>query len=460
MKASHELRWLNVILFFTITLLVMAVFYTSSNFAGIKYNFDQLDKANKTIYLIDRLEINVYKAEASTRLFVINQQQSVISNLYDQSANIHAIRELAAEQPQMLHVIDTLGLRLTERFVLWNDLINLPIDASVVQKAELVQSGDTLTQKIMLLTDTLKSLERDIVQKNANSTMTGVRIMIMLVGGSIFFSILLFLFAFFTLSRKIKREAYVQMQLQRKNNELDRSNKELEQFAYIASHDLQEPLRKIHTYSGRLAEYESGNLSPEGKEIIDKLQGFAKRMQRLIDDLLSFSRILQQRMPKAMVDLNKILNDTVITMSAQIQASKTKIDSDTLPVVMGHESQLIQLFQNLIGNSIKYHRQGIDPQITVRLSMVRGGEIKAAKPAEVIKKFYKISFLDNGIGFDNENADRIFVIFQRLHGRSEYEGTGIGLAICKLVMGNHDGYIYASGREGEGAEFTICIPVP
>lgn len=459
MKASSELRWLNVILFFTVSLLIIAVFYTDRNFVGINNNFDELDRANKAINQIDTLETTIYKTESTVRLFMITQNRSIIRDQYDQSANVLVIKELAVDQPRMLLIIDTLGARLAQRFVMWNTLINLPADATADQKTDLMLSGDTLTRDIMALTGRLKALERGIVKKDADNTMGGVQIMTMLVGGSILFSISLFLFLFFKLVRQIKREEQVQVQLQRKNTELDRSNKELEQFAYIASHDLQEPLRKIHAYSGRLASTEKANLSPEGQEIIDKLQGFAKRMQRLIDDLLSFSRMLQQNMPKKPVDLNKILTDTITTMSSQIQSSGAVIKADTLPTVMGHESQLLQLFQNLIGNSIKYRREGLTPKIIIMASIVRGLEIREVKQAEAIKKFYKISFSDNGIGFDNENAERIFVIFQRLHGRSEYEGTGIGLAICKLVMQNHDGYIYASGKEGEGAEFTICIPV-
>lgn len=459
MNVSTQLRWLNVILFFTITLLVMAVFYTERSFVGIKYNFDQLDKANKAIDQIDTLETTIYRTESSVRFFMITQKTAGIHHYYDQSANILALKELAVGQPPMLLTIDTLGLKIAQRFVMWNMLINLPSDVSIADKTELIMSGDTLSTCIMSLTARLKNMERDIVRQNAGNTMAGVRTMTMLVGGSVFFSISLFLFAFIKLSRQIKREADVHMQLQRKNVELDRSNRELEQFAYIASHDLQEPLRKIHAYSGRLAEREHERLSPEGKEIIEKLQGFAKRMQRLIDDLLSFSRLLQQNLPKRSIDLNKILNDTIATISSQIQVSEAVIEASQLPIIMGHESQLLQLFQNLISNSIKYRREGHAPHITITSSVIRGLEIKEAKPTEAIRKFHKIIFKDNGIGFDNENAERIFVIFQRLHGRSEYEGTGIGLAICKLVLQNHDGYISAAGQEGEGAEFTIYIPL-
>jgi signal transduction histidine kinase len=459
MNVSSELRWLNAILFLVITLLITAVLYAHGNFVNINHNFNELTKANKCIDQIDTLETTIYKTESSVRLYMITQKLSLIKNQYDQTENIRAIKELLNGDPRLLRVIDTLNAELAGRFLLWNRLINLPADATPGQEKDLIMTGDTITQHIMALTGRLKTTEREIILRNDENTRSGVRSMTILVGGSILFSISLFLFAFIKLTRQIKREALVHTQLQIKNIELDRSNKELEQFAYIASHDLQEPLRKIHTYTDRLATYEKANLSHEGKEIIDKLQVFARRMQRLIDDLLGFSRLLQHTLTRKPVDLNKILSDTILTMSSQIQASGAIIKAEPLPALMGYESQLLQLFQNLISNSIKYQRAGIAPHISIKASIVLGKEIKGIKPADAGKKFYKISFADNGIGFNNENAERIFVIFQRLHGRSEYEGTGIGLAICKLVVENHDGYIYASSKEGEGADFTICFPL-
>jgi signal transduction histidine kinase len=459
MNVSNELRWLKVILFFTITLLVMAVLYTSQNFIEINRNFDELDMANKAIERIDGLEISLYKSESLVRLYVTTQRSSGNVTQDNQKRNITELRKLMGSYPEMVSSLDTLDEELTERFKLFTVLMALPADTLESVKADMILSGEGLSNNIMRLAHNLKIEERDIVAANSENTMSGVRIMTMLVVGAILFSISLFLFAFLKLIAQIKREADVHVQLQRKNQELDRSNKELEQFAYIASHDLQEPLRKIHAYTGRLVVREKENLSLEGQEIIEKLQGFARRMQRLIDDLLSFSRMLKHTMAKKPVDLNKILNDTLATMSSQIQASDTVITAEPLPMVMGYESQLLQLIQNLVSNSIKYHKEGITPRITISITQIFGKEIKDVKPTDADRRFYKISFQDNGIGFDNENAERIFVIFQRLHGRSEYEGTGIGLAICKLVLQNHDGYISATGRDGEGADFVICLPV-
>jgi signal transduction histidine kinase len=354
MDPSNEILWLKVILFFTIALLLIAVLYTNENFIDINRNLNEVNKATKTIREVKTLETGIYRTEALVRLYVITHDPLLIKGQYDNGEQLTRVESLMAAEASMAPAMDSIKLLATHQFVIWNKLVNMPPDSANGSSA-LVLESNAITQNILSLTSRLKDFESNILDSNSRDTRNGVRVMTLLVIVSILFSIALFLFAFFKLNAQIKREALVHEQLQRKNQELDRSNKELEQFAYVASHDLQEPLRKIHAYSGRLASHEKDNLSPEGKEIIDKLQGFAQRMQRLIDDLLTFSRILQHSMQKKSTDLNKILAETRQTMSSAIQASGADILSDTLPVVMGYESQLLQLFQNLISNSIKYN---------------------------------------------------------------------------------------------------------
>lgn len=225
---------------------------------------------------------------------------------------------------------------------------------------------------------------------------------------------------------------------------LERSNGELESFAYVASHDLQEPLRKIRFYADRLLSHATGSLDEKGAEYINRMRNAVDRMGCFIEDLLRYSRVTAGDQPFAQVDLNEILRDVLSDLEVRISETSTRIRRDTLPAIEAERHQMRQLFLNVIGNAMKYHRAGVPPEITIRARAERDG--------------YGIDIADNGIGFDAGDAQRIFGLFQRLHGKSEYEGTGIGLAICKKIAERHGGEIRAQGVAGEGATFRIWLP--
>ncbi|HEY1040158.1 MAG TPA: ATP-binding protein, partial [Bacteroidia bacterium] len=244
--------------------------------------------------------------------------------------------------------------------------------------------------------------------------------------------------------------------LNQKNIALERSNKELTSFSYVASHDLQEPLRKIKTFSNLILEKEQ-NMSSEGKEWFERIMVSAGRMQKLIEDLLSFSRTQIYENILNPVDLNSILGDIKILHAESISEGRLILNNDTLPVITGVQFQLQQLMENLISNSIKYGKPGEAVEINIHYELVQGKNVPSLIAAEN-KKYHRICITDNGIGFDQQYADRIFEIFQRLHGKNEYSGTGIGLSICKKIVENHLGHISAEGKINEGATFTIYLP--
>lgn len=245
--------------------------------------------------------------------------------------------------------------------------------------------------------------------------------------------------------------------LNQKNLELERSNKELIEFNYAASHDLQEPLRKIQTFISRVNEAEKNNLSDKGKEYLERIIKASTRMRVLIDDLLQYSRTNKSDALFEDIDLNEILEDVKSDFSEMILENNTTINAPILPHINGIPYQISQLFMNLIGNSIKYRKQNEDPIITITYEKVKTKEDNI--PDESHSEFHKIVFSDNGIGFEPEYAERIFLLFNRLHAKSEYPGTGVGLAICKKIISNHNGYIKAVGSPNEGASIIIYIPV-
>ncbi|MFD1062011.1 CHASE3 domain-containing protein [Winogradskyella litorisediminis] len=245
--------------------------------------------------------------------------------------------------------------------------------------------------------------------------------------------------------------------LEKRNKELLTNNKELQAFNYVASHDLQEPLRKIQTFLSRLEEKESNNLSASGKKYIERITNAAKRMRQLIDDLLQYSRTNKSDEVLENTDLNKLLDITKENLAELIASNEAVIVSDKLPTAEVIPFQIQQLFSNLISNSIKYKSTQRQPRITITYEFIEALN-EYEDTLDDSNNFHEIIFSDNGIGFEPEYAEQIFVLFNRLHNRDDYSGTGIGLSICKKIMDNHNGKIYAEGFPDEGARFTIHLP--
>jgi signal transduction histidine kinase len=227
--------------------------------------------------------------------------------------------------------------------------------------------------------------------------------------------------------------------------ELSRSNAELEQFASIASHDLQEPLRKVQTFAAQLNATESERLSEQGQDFLRRMSDAAGRMRALIDDLLMFSRVSTKARPFTAVDLSDTVAYVLADLEIAVQESGAQLTVDPLPTIEAEPMQMRQLLQNLLGNALKFRRDGVTPEITVRATVADG--------------IAELTIADNGLGFDAQFATRIFRAFERLHGTSAYPGTGIGLALCRKIVERHHGTITADGRENEGATFTVRLPL-
>ncbi|GEP51378.1 hypothetical protein FNO01nite_20500 [Flavobacterium noncentrifugens] len=237
--------------------------------------------------------------------------------------------------------------------------------------------------------------------------------------------------------------------LEQKNSKLQSQNEELASFNYIASHDLQEPLRKIRIFTGRILELESGNLKEASQGYFENIGKTAERMQNLINDLLAYSGMDSENLKMKETDLNLILRQVFTAIEDISETKNVKFKFDYLPVIHGIPPLLEQLFSNIIINAIKYSKEGIAPEVSVsyELSQIEN------------RKYHKIVVTDNGIGFEAKYKDKIFEVFQRLQGKKEYSGTGVGLAICKKIMQYHNGLIAADGNPGKGAVFTVFFPV-
>jgi PAS domain S-box-containing protein len=226
---------------------------------------------------------------------------------------------------------------------------------------------------------------------------------------------------------------------------LRRSNKELEQFASIAAHDLQEPLRKVQAFGDRLQSRAGATLDTQSRDYLARMLASATRMRTLINDLLSFSRVTTKAQPFTSVDLDVLVREVISDLEVRLQQTRGRIDLVSLPVLDADPLQMRQLFQNLIGNALKFRRPEVPPVVTIE--------------SRRLGSFWQIFVRDNGIGFEEKYLDRIFEMFQRLHGIEEYEGTGMGLAICRKIVDRHGGSITAVSVPGAGATFILKLPV-
>lgn len=240
-------------------------------------------------------------------------------------------------------------------------------------------------------------------------------------------------------------------EVREKNAILQRSNEDLEEFAYIASHDLQEPLRKIKSFGDMLVSTYQNALGAEGQDYLKRMQKAAGRMQSLITDLLTFARVSSKARPFVPVDLSEITAEVLCDLESRIKSTNGSVNVQPLPTIESDAIQMRQLMQNLIGNGLKFHRNGIPPFVSVE------GHVRQNRSDE--PEFCEITVSDNGIGFEEKFRDRIFTPFQRLHGLGQYEGTGIGLAICKKIVERHSGTITARSTPGEGTTFIITLPI-
>lgn len=246
--------------------------------------------------------------------------------------------------------------------------------------------------------------------------------------------------------------------LKEANENLERSNRELEQFAFVTSHDLQEPLRKIQTFANIIFEKNQDLLDERGRDYLDKMMHASKRMSKLINDLLDFSRLRKTEENYIETDIDKVFSEVSNDFKMLIKQKQAVITREGLPVIEANTLQMNQLFYNLLSNALKFNKHGVPPVILVKARKLSESEVSRFQELSKQQVYHEISITDNGIGFPQEYAEKIFEIFQRLHPRSRFEGTGIGLALVKKIINNHKGVVYARSVEGEGATFHIVLP--
>ncbi len=256
-----------------------------------------------------------------------------------------------------------------------------------------------------------------------------------------------------------ERSELLESLVQQRTLELERSNDDLKQFAHVASHDLKEPMRKIRMFSGRVYDEYGESLPEDGQDYLLKIQEAAARMSAMIDGVLNYSVTTNVNDHYEDIDLNQVMGEILQDLELMIQQKQAKFNFDTLPVVRGIRVLIYQLFYNLVGNALKFSKQNESNYISLKAERITGQQLNEMTELQPGSSYYVITVTDKGIGFDPGNREKLFQLFSRLNAKDKYEGTGLGLALCKKIVQRHNGNISAEGKENEGASFSVYLPV-
>ncbi len=388
--------------------------------------------------------------------------KTMIADLKDSRDDLvlshHLVENILGSMADMLITVDDDGniQRVNQATLLLlgyeeNEIVGKPVKILVQNKMFLAQ--DEFEK--MLKFKKLLEVEKDFVRKNGEKFK--VELSCSILQGKTSAAVMV--------AKDISKRLEDEMQLRLYAKKLEQSNRELEDFAYVASHDLQEPLRKVQAFGDRLQRKCADSLSVEGNDYVRRMRDAAGRMQNLINDLLTFSRLSSKAQPFQSLDITKIAKEVISDLEVRLEQTGGKVEIGDFPVIDADPLQMRQLLQNLIGNALKFHRPNESPIIKIYADVpaqtgasfqIEGKEIQTTDNGDHV---CKIIVEDNGIGFEEKYLDKIFTVFQRLHGRADYEGSGIGLAICRKIVERHGGAITAKSEPNQGATFFVTLPI-
>lgn len=464
--AKQKLSYYNY--FLVLAMMLISGYYITSLFFLNKTNYsgEQADLYGQITEDADEILKSAFRMESYAFGYMLTKSTDTHQKFSGLTCTLQQqfqeLDELCRESKLAVAHLDKLDTLIHKRLnhiqkMVKSDSLN---PAGNLQHLRMIDEGNLLMDEINEVLFDIReasALRKDDNKKKAMNSAESTMLLLSFFG---LVMLIIVIFSFNKMRQEILKNEKNAEDIAQFNIELKSMNENLESFAYVASHDLNEPLRKIRTFGDLISE--ELNLHAPNQEVvlhhIERMQNSATRMQQLITDLLSYSRITRPIETFEKVDINEIITTVTYDLKFTIDQLDAEISVGSMPIIEGNFTQMHQLFQNLISNALKFHKKDIPPRVVISSSVVIGKDaLREGVNLLPEKKYWKFSVADNGIGFNNQYLDKIFLIFQRLHGRSEYEGTGIGLSICKKICEQHKGDLSGHGVEGEGATFSIYL---
>lgn len=429
-------------------------FHRSNQYIG------KVEHAYRVVLQISELENYLKEAETGQRGYLLTRDSSFLAPFLEVRKHIKpaydSLKRLTAGNDIQQQYLNNTGLLINRSIDFLQHSIYLA-NVYNYQLTDRMKESKVMMDSIRTILGQVQREESKMIKgRLPNLALYGTALPTYF-GATLLFAFLIFVVSFIVIFREFRRRVRYQKELEQKMKEVNTYNAELEQIAFATSHDLQEPLRRIQTFSDRLISKHANQLSEEGKMIVSRIEYSARRMQGLIEDLMNFTNLVRNGEELEEINADELLATVLDSMQERIREKNAVIHAGQLPVITGYRHQLYLMFRSLIDNALKYSKPRVPPVITIQCVKTTGQELDV--PGQKNRQFIRLSIRDNGLGFNNEFNQKIFLIFQRLHSGGEYEGKGIGLAIVERVMTNHNGYVRASGQVNKGAEFNLYFPV-
>jgi len=464
----------------SLLLLIIAIntYISRSTVTDLHVLQEDISRTANIVRVLEETHVSLLKAESGQRGFLLTQDENYLTHYKN---TVNTIENLLVESQTLRPKVNEQVNAISKlRALIKAKLLELDFTVKLAQNAQFTQAirrvennqGRILYDEIHNLFLKIKADESEISAAQVAKLQEASEVSGRNLAISFFTSMLLVVGVFLLAKANIRNQRTRQIEMEAQNetlseavkertkelslfsDELKRSNRELEDFAFVASHDLQEPLRKIMAFGDRL-ETQSDNLTTKQIDFLRRMRSAANRMSILISDLLEFSRVNTRGKPFQLVDLNVVVSNCIDDLNVLIEESAVTITKDTLPTVNADPTQMQQLMFNLLANAIKFSQKEVNPIVNIS---VQSTTQPNAVDIEDLSDWHCITVSDNGIGFEQEYADKIFIPFQRLHSRDSFKGTGIGLAICRRIVERHNGTIEAEGMVDKGATFKVTLP--